>query len=240
MGRYSNVQSYSDDNPSMRKISYEQATGNRESQLCDANKNNEGGGDGGNARDEVHINNAASDDNVAKAPDTEDEDSKPPPPRNDGTRSAISPSACNTNCLFVGGLHPRIQDLHLRKLFSPYGDVVRIHIVTHSAHESARSNVHSKTTPPAKFMGTQQSKGYAFVEYTAVESARRAISKVDGRQLCGRTLAVRPSHRKMNDSRPGQSETKVVSAEQAHREASAIESKIEAVKRAIEQKKKGS
>ena len=28
---------------------------------------------------------------------------------------------CDTNTLFVGGLHPRIGDLHLQKLFSPYG-----------------------------------------------------------------------------------------------------------------------
>ena len=157
-----------------------------------------------------------------------------------------SASSCDTTSLFVGGLHPRIGDLHLQKLFSPYGEIVRINIVTNNPSDSQSHNIHSKTVVPAKYkVGLHQSKGYAFVEYTSVESAQLAISRLDGRQLMGKTLAVRPSRRKTNNQDrvgPGVNAGKTgtaVSAEEARREYKAVQSKIEAVKRAIEQNKKG-
>ncbi|KAL7531711.1 hypothetical protein ACHAXR_004190 [Thalassiosira sp. AJA248-18] len=185
--------------------------------------------------------------------------SKPTKSSNDNTkeepqqtreRSAISPSSCDTNSLFVGGLHPRIGDLHLRKLFSPYGEITRINIVTHNpsmnkpdSSSSSKSHVHSKPATSAKYVaGLQQSKGFAFVEYSSIESARLAISRLDGRKLMDRTLAVRPSRRKMSDianGRVGSGDDSKVTAEEARREYGAVQSKIEAVKRAIEQKKKG-
>ena len=154
---------------------------------------------------------------------------------------------CDTNTLFVGGLHPRIGDLHLHKLFSPYGKVVRIHIVSHNSNDFPKhqnNNNHSRTAIPTKYTttGLQQSKGYAFVEYTNIASARLAISRLDGRQLMGRSLAVRPSRKRMSDQGSGgggeKAGTKAVSVEDSRREYTAIQSKIEAVKRAIEQKKK--
>ena len=164
---------------------------------------------------------------------------------------AVPESACDTPSLFVGGLHPRISDLHLQKLFCPYGTIVRIHIATHnpSIQDKPNSSNYSKSQMPAKYIaGLQQSKGYAFVEYNSIESARLAISRLDGRALMGKTLAVRPSRRKKNDvSSGGFGSTKdatgdkgsAVTVEEARREYGAVQSKIEAVKRAIEQKKKG-
>ena len=154
---------------------------------------------------------------------------------------------CDTNTLFVGGLHPRIGDLHLQKLFLPYGKIVRVHIVSHKSNDSSKhqnnNNHSSRTAIPIKYTtGLQQSKGYAFVEYTTIESARLAMSRLDGRQLMGRSLAVRPSRKRMNDQGCGgggdKTGTKAVSVEDSRREYTAIQSKIEAVKRAIEQKKK--
>ena len=83
------------------------------------------------------------------------------------------------------------------------------------------------------------------MEYTNIESARLAITRLNGRQPMGRSLAVRPSRRKMADvarssggSDYGKGTTQIT-AEEARREYGAVQSKIEAVKRAIEQKKKG-
>lgn len=143
---------------------------------------------------------------------------------------------CETNCVFVGGLHPRIADVHLQKLFKPYGKIDRINVVTHP------NNTDKSTKTSAKYGGgsLQQSKGYAFVEYSSVESARLAISRLNGRQLMGRSLAVRPSRKKMAEiARASKDAGKGETVEEARREYSAVQSKIEAVKRAIDEKKKG-
>jgi RNA recognition motif-containing protein len=149
---------------------------------------------------------------------------------------------CNTTTLFVGGLHPRIGDLHLQKLFSPYGSIVRIHIVTHKPGAvPTHDNPMAKSKTPSKHAyGSQQSKGYAFVEYGAVESARMAMERLDGRSLLGRNLAVRPAKRqKMDSLLTNNSETRVLTAEEAKKEQKSIQSKIDSVKKALEQKKKG-
>jgi len=160
-----------------------------------------------------------------------------------------SAASCDTSILFVGGLHPRIGDLHLRKLFSPYGEIVRIHIVTHNPSDPKHNAiVRSKAPIPAKYTtGLQQSKGYAFVEFNSIESARLAMSRLDGLQLLGRSLAVRPSRKRASElarggsrgGEIGESGAGKVSVEDARREYTAVQTKIEAIKRAIEQKKKG-
>ncbi|KAL9190935.1 hypothetical protein ACHAXT_000641 [Thalassiosira profunda] len=243
MGRYSNVQAYSDDSRSMRTISYAQATtgraesnaatepGSSRDQEASRCMHGTDGGEGGDAA-------------AAPSPPTKGNDdaangtavAEPEQPQNG---SAASIPTCDTTSLFVGGLHPRIGDLHLQKLFSPYGEVVRINIVSHSP--ASKSSPHSKAKIPPKYMALQQSKGYAFVEYTRVESARLAMSRLDGRELMGRKLAVRPSRRKTSglaSSRDGDGKMEVTK-EEARRQVGAVESKIDALKRAIEQKKKG-
>jgi RNA recognition motif-containing protein len=183
-------------------------------------------------------------------------DETPSPTSGDSEIRAPPPSiACETTSLFVGNLHPRIGDLHLQKLFSPYGEIVRIHIATHNSNTTnatstsrpQHSNPYSKSRMPAKYAaGLHQSKGYAFVEYNNVESARHAISRLDGRQLMGKNLAVRPSRRKTdgygNTVSGGTGTAKgseALTAEEAKREYSSVQSKIEQVKRALEQKKRG-
>lgn len=94
-------------------------------------------------------------------------------------------------------------------------------------------------TPSKHAYCSQQSKGYAFVEYGAVESARMAMERLDGRSLLGRNLAVRPAKRQKMDSLLTNSQTRVLTAEEAKREQKSIQSKIDSVKKALEQKKKG-
>ena len=146
---------------------------------------------------------------------------------------------CNTSTLFVGSLHPRIADLHLQKLFSPYGPINRIHIVTHkTAAVPKNNNLEGKSKIPSKYAFTsQQSKGYAFVEYDNIDSARMAMSRLDGRSLLGKNLVVRPARKQKVESL-GFSETKVLTAEDAKKECKSIQSKIDLVKKALEDKTK--
>lgn len=227
MGRYSSVQSYADNNPTMRTISHEQATGTSASQSsCTATNTSPN-----DTADRSEVENPPSQlsDEAGSAAAGEQQQQQ----QQQVKQSAV---VCETNCLFVGGLHPRIADVHLQKLFKPYGKIDRINVVTHP------NNTDKSTKQTAKYGGgsLQQSKGYAFVEYSSVESARLAISRLNGRQLMGRSLAVRPSRKKMAEiARASKDAGKGETVEEARREYSAVQSKIEAVKRAIEEKKKG-
>ncbi|KAL3823246.1 hypothetical protein ACHAXA_011091 [Cyclostephanos tholiformis] len=273
MGRYTNVQSYADNSPSMRTMSHERATGTTATfpsssspDSCeegirrpilpppptrdDHDQRIAGGvaASGGVAREDDVISKSSSTAPGGRGdgPRIDDDDE---PRKNVIRRDPTAPS-CDTCTLFVGGLHPRIGDLHLRKLFSPYGEIIRIHIVTHNPSEIKHDDnaVHSKAAISAKYAtGPHRSKGFAFVEYARIESARLAMTRLDGRQLMGRSLAVRPSRKRTSElSRGGCSGGMMnapggakVSAEDARREYIAVQSKIEAVKRAINQKKWG-
>ena len=234
MGRYSTVQSYADNSSDMRTIPYDQAVGSREiNDTADKSAIKPNSNDNDTKQQQTSSQPKSNDEQQTKSlsiesanlkSDTAESLQQKQNQQQTNSRNSKAASECNTNCLFVGGLHSRIQEVHLSKLFSPYGEVVSIKIVTNNPYGSGK-------------LTTTESKGYAFVEYTTVEEARLAISRLDNRQLLGRTLTIRPSRRKMNElSRSG---TKELSAAEAKRAASSVESKIEAVKRAIEEKKKG-
>ena len=158
-------------------------------------------------------------------------DTKPTPAADESSTAATSSAAeamaskCQTATLFVGNLHPRIGDAHLTKLFSPYGTLNRVSLVKNGA--------------------SGQPKGYAFVEFASVESARRAIRRVDGRMLLNKMLAVRPAHEKTgaaagnanDDGDCNNGSRDIKDKRQVRKEKSEVLSKIEAVKRAIEEKK---
>jgi RNA recognition motif-containing protein len=154
--------------------------------------------------------------------------------KNDHIESGSS-LTCNTTTLFVGSLHPRIGDLHLQKLFSPYGSINRIHIVTHKPGvPPSQGNPMSKTKASTKHsFGSQHSKGYAFVEYSTIESARMAMSRLDGRSLLGKNLVVRPATRQKMDRSDG---TEEATAEEAKKEVKSLQSKIDSVRKALEKK----
>jgi RNA recognition motif-containing protein len=79
--------------------------------------------------------------------------------------------------LYVGSLPYSITEDELRDLFSPYGAVASVRIITD------------------KFTG--QSKGFGFVEMANPDDAQKAVQAVNGAQVGGRTLVV-------NDARPEQ------------------------------------
>jgi RNA recognition motif-containing protein len=129
---------------------------------------------------------------------------------------------CTTGSLFVGGLHPRVADVHLQKLFQPYGTVQRIFQCRHP--------------------GNDQPKGFGFVEYESMESAQLALERLNGRVLLGRTLRVRPAKAKSEASSSSSGQGGILTTaiptdlRSVQKQTSNIESRIEAVKRAIREK----
>lgn len=80
--------------------------------------------------------------------------------------------------IFVGNLSYSATEDSLRTLFSEYGNVDRVSIVTDR--------------------DTGQPRGFAFVEMSADDEASRAINGLNGRELDGRALNV-------NEARPRES-----------------------------------
>ena len=144
---------------------------------------------------------------------------------------------CHTKTLFVGNLHKSLTDVHLQKLFQPYGTILRVTLIMNTENMM------------------KQPKGYAFVEYESISSARQAIQQLNGRLLLKRTLAVKPAHQKQNNPQGDDnhnnnhhnvdaSQSQLVShaqqmdPKQLQKETSKIESKIEQLKRTILAKKR--
>ncbi len=90
--------------------------------------------------------------------------------------------------LYVGSLPYSTSEDELREMFSEFGSIQSVRIITD------------------KFTG--QSKGFGFVEMTNEDEAQRAIEGMNGKQLNGRTLIVneaRPEQRRersFDNSRP--------------------------------------
>lgn len=83
----------------------------------------------------------------------------------------------NDRSLYVGNFPYATSDDDLARVFMPYGEVVRVVIITDH--------------------GTGQSKGYGFVELESAEAAIRAKEEMDGKEFNGRPLRV-------NDATPRQ------------------------------------
>lgn len=79
------------------------------------------------------------------------------------------------NKLYVGNLPFKTTKEDLEKLFSEFGQVVSVNLITD------------------KFSG--RSKGFAFVEMSTEEEAKAAAEKLDGSELDGRNI-------KVNEARP--------------------------------------
>jgi len=88
----------------------------------------------------------------------------------------------NNNKLFVGNLDYSVTESQLKEAFEPFGAVASATIVQDRE--------------------TGNSRGFAFVEYTSVEDAKRAIDSLDECDLRGRRLAVRVAHERRQGNRP--------------------------------------
>jgi RNA recognition motif-containing protein len=80
--------------------------------------------------------------------------------------------------IYVGGLPYSATEQQLTDLFSPYGTVESVRVITDKI--------------------TGQSRGFGFVEMASAEEAKRAIQALNATQLGGRTLTV-------NEARPQES-----------------------------------
>ena len=77
--------------------------------------------------------------------------------------------------LYVGNLPFTVTEKELKELFSPFGDIEEATIISD------------------KYSG--RSKGFGFVTFTDEEAGKKAISKMDGKDVQGREI-------KVNEARP--------------------------------------
>ncbi|HEU0028661.1 MAG TPA: RNA-binding protein [Ktedonobacterales bacterium] len=87
--------------------------------------------------------------------------------------------------IYVGNLPYSADNAQLSQLFSAYGEVVDVRVITDRS--------------------TGQSKGFAFVEMSTEESARRAISELNGTMLGDRALRLDEAGERPTGGRGGHS-----------------------------------
>jgi cold-inducible RNA-binding protein len=88
--------------------------------------------------------------------------------------------------LFVGNLNFQTSETDLRNLFEPLGQIGRVHI------------------PMDRDTG--RARGFAFVEMTNDDEAKKAIATLDGKEVGGRNIKVneaRPKEQSGSPSRGG-------------------------------------
>jgi cold-inducible RNA-binding protein len=78
--------------------------------------------------------------------------------------------------LYVGNLSYSASEDELRNLFSQYGTVESVAVITDR--------------------DTGRSKGFAFVEFANDQEAQAAISALNGKEMSGRSLSVSPARPK--------------------------------------------
>lgn len=112
----------------------------------------------------------------------------------------------SNSTVYVGGLHPRVAQVHLEKLMKPYGTAKRLCLCS------------------------KMGRIFAFCEYENAEEAQAATKALHGRRLLGNTLTVRPAHQANNKGILRNGTTDSMDARQ---EQVSIESKILALKRKL-------
>jgi cold-inducible RNA-binding protein len=88
--------------------------------------------------------------------------------------------------LFVGNLDFKTTESELRELFLPFGQLGRVHLPTDRE--------------------TGRPRGFAFVEMTNDDEAKKAIAALDGKEIGGRNVKVneaRPKERSGPSNRGG-------------------------------------
>ena len=87
--------------------------------------------------------------------------------------------------IYVSNLSFNVQDEDLKDFFSPYGEVTSAKIINDKE--------------------TGKSRGFGFVEMSDDESAKKAISELDGGTVEGRTIRVMEAKPKDQSDRSGNS-----------------------------------
>lgn len=99
-----------------------------------------------------------------------------PPPSDSRTQEERDASARNPGSnLFVTGIHPRLSELEVSRLFEKYGDVEKCAIML-DPH-------------------TKESRGFGFVKMVTGEQADAAKEGLQGEVFEGRTLSIEKARR---------------------------------------------
>jgi len=177
-----------------------------------------------------------------------------PVPTSTATAATAATASCSTSTLYVSNLHQRISEPHLEKLFVRFGDINRVHLIRKviGSGGSSGGTVRPASTHPSKGgisrsrqQQQQSSYSYAFVEFKTVQAASTAMAKLNGVSLLGKDLVVRPAHGKSqnnfdgNEEGTGEGTGGTISNSDMRKQRNDVESKIDAVKRALQEKMKG-
>ena len=102
--------------------------------------------------------------------------SSPPPPADTRMKDADDEGAVNTGSnLFVTGIHPRLSESDVSRLFDKYGEVENCSIML-DPH-------------------TKESRGFGFVKMVTAEQADAAKEGLQGEVIEGRTLSIEKARR---------------------------------------------
>lgn len=100
----------------------------------------------------------------------------PPPPADTRMKDADDEGAVNTGSnLFVTGIHPRLSESDVSRLFDKYGEVENCSIML-DPH-------------------TKESRGFGFVKMVTAEQADAAKEGLQGEVIEGRTLSIEKARR---------------------------------------------
>ncbi|TEB05094.1 RNA-binding domain-containing protein [Coprinellus micaceus] len=95
----------------------------------------------------------------------------PPPPERQ--EPAEQPRRFLTDRLYIGNLHPSVDEYTLLRVFSKFGKVTKLDFLFHKAG-------------PMK----GKPRGYAFIEYSTDTDAQRALGMANDKLLRGRKITV--------------------------------------------------
>ncbi len=177
---------------------------------------------------------------------------------NSATTEAVAAAAAvastRTPTVYVSNLHQRVCEAHLQKLFQRFGEISRVHIirkVLSSSGGNKGSTINNTKAGRGMTRHKQQHQSgysYAFVEFKSIQSACTAIEKLNGVTLLGKDLVVRPANGRGQsngendngtaDNNEGSPEMKPLSMQNMKKQKHDVESRIDAVKRALLEKKK--
>ncbi|OCT48925.1 RNA recognition motif containing protein [Cladophialophora carrionii] len=111
--------------------------------------------------------------NRSRSPNGRD---RPPPPPSDTRMKDADDESINTGSnLFVTGIHPRLTETDVSRLFEKYGDVENCSIML-DPH-------------------TKESRGFGFVKMVSNEQAEAAKEGLQGEVIEGRTLSIEKARR---------------------------------------------
>ena len=95
----------------------------------------------------------------------------------DGTETGLKQVEVGAN-LFIGNLDPEVDEKLLYDTFSAFGVIL------------------GNTPKVMRDMDTQESKGFAFVNFDCFEAADMAIEAMEGQYLCGKPISVQYAYKK--------------------------------------------